>query len=337
VRPDIAVFDVATATEDELTGYYELRRDVLLTDQPADPAPTYDAVVGRLRVPLQGWGDCRYWVARLDGRMVGSATVGFPAPVNRHQGRTEIVVHPDLRRRGIGTALLRAVLPALRDDARSVVEGWTVKDTPGADWASGLGFREVRETALQCLVLADAGSDTLAVDPPPGYRLHRWPDRIPDGVLASYAAVRSAIADAPRGEASDQAARWSPQRVRAAEQDLRRAQVEHRVVAAVDEASGTVAAMTELDVYPHRPEFGYQGDTVVLAEHRGRRLGYCVKAGMLRWLLAERPGLERIYTSSAATNEHMLRVNREIGFAVFRRALEFEQDVDEVAATVARR
>jgi GNAT superfamily N-acetyltransferase len=337
VRLDIAAFDLATATEDELTGYYELRRDVVLTDQPTDPAPTYDAVVGRLRTPLQGWGNCRYWVARLDGRTVGFATVGFPAPINRHQGRTEIVVHPDLRRRGVGTALLRAVLPALRDDARSVVEGWTVKDTPGSDWASGLGFREVRETALQCLVLADVEPGAPAVDPPPGYWLRRWQDRTPDGVLASYAAARSAIADAPLGEASDEAARWSPQRVRAVEEDLRLQQVEHRVVAAMDTASGSVAAMTELDVYPHRPEFGYQGDTVVLAEHRGRRLGYCVKADMLRWLLAERPGLERIYTSSAGTNEHMLRVNREIGFAVFRRALEFEQDVHEVAATVARR
>jgi RimJ/RimL family protein N-acetyltransferase len=125
--------------------------------------------------------------------------------------------------------------------------------------------------------------------------------------------------------------------VRAAEDDLRRRQVEHRVVIATQVSTGTVAAVTELDIYSYRPEIGYQGDTAVLTEHRGHGLGHCVKSRMLQWLRVERPGLERIYTSTAAANIHMLRVNREIGFTVFRRAMEFEQEVRTLESRLAAR
>jgi mycothiol synthase len=72
----------------------------------------------------------------------------------------------------------------------------------------------------------------------------------------------------------------------------------------------------------------------VLAAHRGHGLGLAVKTRMLRWLTAERPDLERIYTSSAASNAHMLRVNRALGFTIHRGVLVFEQSVDTLAATV---
>lgn len=337
MRPDIAEFDLDATTADDLHDYYELRRAVIAADQPEDPPPSYDSVVGRLRTPLSGWGSCRHWVARAGGRVVGFATVGFPAPVNAHQGRTEIIVHPDLRRRGIGTELLRTVVPAIRSDSRSVVEGWAVTGSAGAAWATAVGFRAVHETVLQRLVLADLDRAAVNTEPPPGYQLRRWQGRTSEGLIDSYARTRSGIGDAPRGEATDQGAEWSAERVRAAEGDLLASGVEHRVVVAVHGSSGAVVAMTEVDIYPHRPEFGYQGDTVVLEAYRGHRLGHRIKSAMLDWLRTERPGLEHIYTSSAATNVHMLRLNEEIGFTVFRGAIEFEQDAGTVEAALARR
>jgi hypothetical protein len=35
---------------------------------------------------------------------------------------------------------------------------------------------------------------------------------------------------------------------------------------------------------------------------------------MLRWLTADRPLIERITTSNAADNVHMIRINSEVGF-----------------------
>lgn len=53
--------------------------------------------------------------------------------------------------------------------------------------------------------------------------------------------------------------------------------------------------------------------TVVLA-HRGHGLGRCLKAHMLRSLLAELPEINRIFTNVNAGNDHMIRVNRQVGF-----------------------
>ncbi len=42
---------------------------------------------------------------------------------------------------------------------------------------------------------------------------------------------------------------------------------------------------------------------------------------MLRWLLADRPALERIDTGTAATNFPMIRVNERLGFVTAREVL----------------
>jgi mycothiol synthase len=195
----------------------------------------------------------------------------------------------------------------------------------------------VHETALQELVLAGADPDRWRDTAPAGYQLDRWIGAAPQSLLGSYAEAKTAIDDAPLGEGSYRPPRWTSERVRAAEDDLRRRQVEHRVVIATQVSTGTVAAVTELDIYSYRSEVGYQGDTAVLTEHRGHGLGHCVKSRMLHWLRVDRPGLERIYTSTAATNTHMTRVNREIGFTVFRRAVEFEQEVHRLEPLLAVR
>jgi GNAT superfamily N-acetyltransferase len=57
-----------------------------------------------------------------------------------------------------------------------------------------------------------------------------------------------------------------------------------------------------------------QEDTAVLAAHRGHGLGIWMKAANLQRLAAARPEIRRVHTSSAADNQHMLRVNHQLGF-----------------------
>jgi mycothiol synthase len=334
---DIARFNVVTADDSALADYCRLRSAIAAADFPDDPPPTAESTIGRLRAPLTGWGRREHWLAQQDDEAVGFATIGILDEGKAHHGQAEIVVHPAVRRRGLGRELLRAVLPTVRENSLPLVEGWTVRGNPGELWAAALGFRVVHETALQELVLADADADRWCDTAPQGYQLDRWVGAAPARLLTSYAEAKTAIDDAPLGDASYRPPRWTPERVRAAEDDLRRRQVEHRVVIASQATTGTVAAVTELDIYSYRPEIGYQGDTAVLTAHRGHGLGHCVKSRMLQWLRVERPGLERIYTSTAAANIHMLRVNREIGFTVFRRAVEFEQEVGTLESRLAVR
>ncbi len=62
------------------------------------------------------------------------------------------------------------------------------------------------------------------------------------------------------------------------------------------------------------PEVAYQGDTGVYPKHRERGLGRWLKAAMALRLLAERPGVDRIVTENAESNEAMLKINVDMGF-----------------------
>ena len=86
------------------------------------------------------------------------------------------------------------------------------------------------------------------------------------------------------------------------------------VCAAEHVPSGTLAAFTVL-VHPRgREDFAIQEDTLVLREHRGRRLGMHVKVVNLEALRDARPEARRVHTGNAEENTHMLAINVALGF-----------------------
>jgi hypothetical protein len=102
-------------------------------------------------------------------------------------------------------------------------------------------------------------------------------------------------------------------------------------VAAVHDATGDMAALTQLEVDPEAPEWGHQGLTAVTRPHRGHRLGLLVKAAMLEQLAAAEPAMERIETGNADANEHMIAVNETLGYEVLNPPWDwFELPVSEV-------
>jgi GNAT superfamily N-acetyltransferase len=326
---DVELADAAT-----VDGYYRLHLAAAAIDRPGDPPLTRAAVVGRLRTPLSGQEASHRWVACRAERVVGFGALGFPDEENDQMSRVDVLVHPDERRRGIGTALLAAALPAVRARRRRVVQGAVLKDGPGRPWGDALGFQTVHETVLQELVLAATDRSRWTVPTPAGYQLRWWAGDTPPELLASYATARAAIGDAPLGDSSEQSPHWTADRVRAAEDHQRQRHVQELVVAAIHTATGAVAGLTLIELYPHRPTIAYQCDTAVLAEHRGHRLGLAVKTRMLHWITADRPTIERIYTSCAASNTHMLQLNQALGFTVHRGVLILEQNIDTLTSAL---
>jgi GNAT superfamily N-acetyltransferase len=324
----IAPLDAKAAGVDRLRECFGLLSAAAVVDMPDSPPLTYEGVVGRLTTPLPGRGPSRHWAAERGGQLAGLVTVGFPDAENEHLAMTEVVVHPDLRRRGIGTAMLRSILPVLRADDRQLVEGWGLtKGGAGARWATALGFRVVHGDVLQALVIAEVDPVRWAVQPPAGYRFVRWVDAAPEELVTSYATVRGDIHDAPQEQSSYQFPDWTVDRVRRMEADVRTRKVMQWSVAAVD-PDGATAAFTEMEFHLHRPEFGYQGDTVVRRARRGLGLGRCVKAEMMHWIRTERPQVERIVTSTADTNIHMIEINHQLGYRTMRVMVDVENEVD---------
>ena len=90
----------------------------------------------------------------------------------------------------------------------------------------------------------------------------------------------------------------------------------HYSLAARHDASGDLAALTQMAVDPADPGWGHQLITAVISKHRGHRLGLLVKTAMLELLASTEPQLERISTWNAETNRHMIAVNQVIGYTV---------------------
>ncbi|QFZ21312.1 GNAT family N-acetyltransferase [Saccharothrix syringae] len=330
-------FDPGRAGEAELTACHAVMAESWAEERPDEPPLTREQAAGQLITPMPGAGAMAHWVARRRGRVVGLAAVSCPETENTDLALVEVMVAGAARGQGVGTAVLRELLPGVLARGRRAVEGWVPARGPGRCWTTALGFRPVRSVAVQALLVAGADRARWDVPVPAGYRARRWLGRAPDDLVGSYAAARCAIHDAPLGESGFRPPAWTVERVRAAEAELREQGAEQRVVVAVHEATGEVAGLTEVAVYPHRPDRCYQGDTAVRARHRGRGLGRWIKAEQVRWLLADHPGIERVQTSTNSDNTHMLRVNGELGYTTVRTVVAMSHDASALADALVRR
>ncbi|MEV6603802.1 GNAT family N-acetyltransferase [Kutzneria sp. NPDC051319] len=325
MTPEIRLVDPLTADVDE---HHELHLAVSKVDYPTVAPPTREAVLIRLRNPDVDLGESVAWTARVDGRLVGALAAQLPVDGNEHLGMVRLVVHPELRRHGIGTLLLHTAAAALRDRGRVTVEVSRVEsNSPGDRFATALGFRTATRSIFQLLEFAEVDPDIWDVPTPLGYRLVRWIGQAPEHLVESYARARHAIGDAPPGGSAWRTPTWTVDRVRRLEAAYREHGVERRVVAAVD-TTGDVVGLTELDLQPLRPDLAAQRDTAVLAAHRGHGLGQAMKAAMLRWITADNPSLRRVWTSTATANQYMADVNHRLGFATVRRYSVVNRDLE---------
>ncbi|MET9232021.1 GNAT family N-acetyltransferase [Lentzea sp. NPDC003310] len=314
----------------DIQAYHEVMLARYADDRPKWTAPTLDEVRFRLRTPFQGLGPARYLATRLDGELVAFAGLNFPAWPDT--AMAEIVVHPRSRRRGVGTALLRAVCAEFEARGLTSIECWQVTaDGDGARWAENRGFRTINTMVLQGLAFAEADNALWDVPVPSGYRLAQWTGVTPDDLLASYALARNAIHDAPTGEQNTPSPTWTPVKVREAEQDYLSRGAEQRVVVALA-ADGSVAGMTELELHDERPGRAFQQETSVLPAHRGHDLGRAMKAHMIEWVRRDKPRLTRIDTGTSTENAHMQRVNRSLGFETIGDMISVNARIEELRA-----
>jgi GNAT superfamily N-acetyltransferase len=85
---------------------------------------------------------------------------------------------------------------------------------------------------------------------------------------------------------------------------------------AIDEKTKKPIGLTSTTVGKYQPAVAYQDDTGVLKPHRGNGLGLALKYQMLDKLLSD---TETKYwqTGNAGSNEHMLRINKLLGYKEF--------------------
>jgi GNAT superfamily N-acetyltransferase len=268
------------------------------------------------------------------GRAVGAARFDVPLRDNTHLVSSELWVHPDHRRRGAGRALLATI------ESRALAEGRTVSliehDEPAAATSAGRDF--ARAHGYTCAQVEHRRDLALPVDPErlarleqeclpraAGYRIVTWRDRCPDEYVDDRALLgRRMSTDAPLGDLAVEEEDWDADRVRRREAQLT-TQDRTSVVSGAVDGAGRLVAVTELQLPCSAPEKAYQWDTIVLAEHRGHRLGTLVKLANLRLLAEVSPRTASVATRNAEDNWHMVAVNDALGFQVVGAVLEWQK------------
>jgi GNAT superfamily N-acetyltransferase len=296
-------FDFARAPEHERRGLYEVLA-ASEAEELREAAPYEHQVTGWQSPNDLGFGPARFAVAREAGQIVGyvSARVTEEA-ANDHIALVYLVVLPRFRRRGIGTALLRA-LPSLMP-GRTVAECWNVYEgTPGEHFAAARGLRVVTSMTRQRLDLTELPS---LGEVPEGYELVTWTGRTPDEFAQACVDGLNAMSDAPFGDTALDSAGFTVDRLRREESNVLTAGGDRWVVLAL--RGGEIAGLTVVERGPGAAT-AEQLHTVVVPAHRGHGLGMVLKTRMLH----ELTGVEVVFTRTSSGNEHMLRVNHALGY-----------------------
>jgi GNAT superfamily N-acetyltransferase len=291
-------------------------------DRPDDaPRPASDHIVlGRQLLAAGGARDGTHRAAVVDGDIVGALRLLFPLQDNPTVAFVDIAVHPRHRRRGIGGVLhdegLRLARAADRTSLISEVDE-PRPGTPGREFALRRGWTcDLLETRRDLVLPPDehrlSALEAEARRASAGYELVTWRDRTPDELLDDRALLeRRMSTDAPHGDLPVEEEQWDGARVR--EYEASHVARGRTVLSAGAVRDGRLVAFSDLQVPLADSRQAQQGGTLVLREHRGRRLGSLVKAAVLREL-ATMPEVRRIRTFNSDGNAPMVAVNEALGF-----------------------
>jgi GNAT superfamily N-acetyltransferase len=268
------------------------------------------------------------------GTAVGMVELQLFGAANPHLAAADLHVHPDHRRRGIGTALLaeleRRVTEAERTALLMEVFVTPGAPSPGREFAQHHGYSVAMEEGFKaCDLRATEGRwaalESEAARRHDGYRIVTWQRRVPEDLVAAYCRLQSVfLEEAPLGEMEIQAEAWDAKRVRERDDRLEGAG-RHQIGAVAVTADGSPAGLCELSVAQADPAVGMQGITLVLPEHRGHRLGMALKIATQRALRTAEPRCTHVFTDNADVNVHMNAVNDQLGFVTVEHLLELQK------------
>ncbi|QBR74322.1 hypothetical protein [Microbacterium sediminis] len=278
-------------------------------------------------------------LAREDGVIIGAGCVEYDRAAER-TCEAEIAMAASHESDALADALWRATEDLARAEGRSVLATWShhryseggerlVPPTgagslprdaqTGHLLRNGFVLQQVDRGSVFDLHGSYDGVDALLeralAKAGPDYRVEWWTGATPEEHLEGLAAAITRMStDAPSGDMDVEETPWSGDRLRRREARIERAGALLGVTAVIHVPTGTVAAFNELGVPADRSEVTSQYATLVLAEHRGRKLGSIVKCvGLKRWHEAV-PESPCVVTFNAEENRYMLDVNEAVGF-----------------------
>jgi GNAT superfamily N-acetyltransferase len=311
----------------------------------ADAAGNYDLAVRPAELlPLwraQKYEPKRLFLGRVGGRIVARAIIETNREPASRTAWVTVEVLRDFRRRGIGAALYERleaiagelgtavlqsyVMQGAYDSVERIVAptgyGSVPRESPATRFLLARDFRleqVARVSRLELPIDRERIERALGVavaSTGDDYRLVEWVGRTPEDRLDQLALLRGRMAtDAPNAGLEPDNSPWTADRVLSEDEALESSPRTRLTVLAEHAPTGEAAGYTELEVPPEPARAISQGDTLVVQEHRGRRLGMALKLANLLRVDERWPGHPSVITFNAEENRHMLQVNEAIGF-----------------------
>jgi GNAT superfamily N-acetyltransferase len=323
----LTVETVDPRDESALRAWFSVVAAVNAVDEARAPQPDFDDLLGGIPDPADPYDRWRLWIALAGNEPVGAAKVEVSAD-SPQLVCMRLMVRPEQRRHGIGSALLAAVeswaLAAGCALMNSETTQWAgAPSVPGIAFAERFGYYRGRITPRRELSPpADPGPLSI-----PGYSVRTWVDACPDDLVASRAELsRLFSTDDPANENRHEET-WDSVRVRADEERTFRRGRTTLTSAAIHDDTGETVAFTMLGRPRADVEHAFQLETVVARAHRGRRLGSLVKVENLRALAAYWPSVRRISAFNDSSNQPMIAINEALGFRVVAEIIDWEKSL----------
>ncbi|MEO3777043.1 GNAT family N-acetyltransferase [Micromonospora sp. B11E3] len=326
-------WDPRTASSVEIASLLDTLNAVFAADLPQDPPWRQSSLREYLSEVMPGERRIS-WVAQA-----GAGAEGEPGAILGHVqvlmlgdiGVLEVLVHPSVRRSGLGRDLVRLAARRVYQEGFQSIGVEVVGDTPAVAFYEALGFnREYVETrsVLDLSAVDWSALAAMATGVGAGYRVEFCPGGPPDDLIEAYARAKAEVRDLGDGELRPSS--YDPERLRDSIDTLHRRGMKPYIVLAIHDRTGEVAGLTELVVPAQHPTRADQYDTIVVQDHRGYGIDRAIKARMLLELRSAEPELTEVQTWNAQANEAMLKVNAELGYRPDREWCEYSVDVAEL-------
>lgn len=329
---EVSPFDPQTAPPSQRLAIGELLAEAFAFAYPEDPPllPHKEATSLTHLTPTERSEHFVVW----DGEQaLAWGNLSFDTVQNLHMAHARLVVRPDNRRQGLGSAIARQLEQVARREGRHTVTFGTSSKAPaGEAYARSLSAQPALPMRSSRLDLQQLPHELLrawltrpAEDP---YRLHVW-TRLPDEYLERMAGMMMVMNTAPKGDLEMDDWVITPEMIRAWEAMIEEAGEVSYVMAVEDTRTGQLDGYTQVFWDAERAALVYQGATAVRPEARGLGLGKWLKAAMLEHVLGHCPGARWVRTNNANVNEAMLGINVALGFVPWAQFTEWQYKLPE--------